>query len=181
MKNEVFALLRRKGIEFAEGLNDFEYIRIKQEYDIEFPNEMKEYYSIALPISKNFYNWRDFSVENISRIKRMMQRPFNGIYEMADEVYWCDDWGAEPDKLGRINIIRQKLEEAPKLVPIYLHRYMPMINKRILPVFSICDTDVICYGENFTSYLEIEFGDKQQSEIDFTKIEYVPFWSDLIL
>jgi hypothetical protein len=71
------------------------------------------------------------------------------------------------------------LKKAPQLIPVYLHRYIPIINKEPTPVFSIHDTDIAYYGENLESYLEIEFGNKKQSEINFEIIKGIPFWSDL--
>lgn len=180
MNTDILNMLKANGVEFDEGLSDLEIIKIKEEYDVEFPSELKMFYSIALPISKYFYNWRDFSPENVAKIKRALKRPFEDVYEMADELYWCEDWGIEPDENERIETIRLKLENAPKLIPIYSHRYMPMIDKENIPIISICDTDLIYYGENLSSYLEIEFGDKRQDDINFNKIERVPFWSDLI-
>ena len=180
MNIELLTLLKTKGIEFDKGLNQAEFSKIKEVYGIEFPSELKEFYSTILPISKNFYNWRDFSSENVNKIKGALKRPFDDIYEMAEEVYWCEDWGVEPDINERTSVVRQKLEKAPKLIPIFLHRYMPMLSKENVPVISVCNTDIIYYGENLVSYLEIEFGDRKQSDIEFNKIEHVPFWSDLL-
>jgi len=180
MNNELLKALEDNGVDFAEGLSQFEFLKIEQVFDIKFPKDLKDFYSIALPISKNFYNWRDFSSENIKIIKYALDRPYKDIYRMVDEVYWCDDWGVEPDEDKRSKIIRHKLKKAPKLIPIYSHRYIPMIDRSNLPIFSICNTDVIYYGENLESYLYIEFGNRKQSEIDFGKINQVPFWSDLI-
>ncbi|MDF2544706.1 MAG: hypothetical protein K0S47_4424 [Herbinix sp.] len=84
MKNEIVDMLKLKGIEFAEGLSEQEFIRIKQEYNIEFPKELKEFYTNVMPVSKGFYNWRDFKPENVQYIKGAIERPFNDIYEMAD-------------------------------------------------------------------------------------------------
>lgn len=180
MNKDILAMLQTEGIELAEGLSEQEFQKISQEYGIDFPVELKEFYSVALPISEDFYNWRDFSSDNVNSIKEAMKIPFDGIYEFADEVYWCDDWGEEPEEEDKISIIREKLKTAPKLIPIYSHRYMPMIDKANVPILSIYDTDIIYYGENIESYLEIEFGNKEQEDIDFDQIEHVPFWSDLL-
>lgn len=180
MNKDILAMLQTEGIELAEGLSEQEFQKINQEYGIEFPVELKEFYSNVLPISVGFYNWRDFSSDNINSIKKTMKIPFDDIYELANEVYWCDDWGEEPDEEDKVSIIREKLKTAPKLIPIYLHRYMPIIDKINIPILSIRDTDIIYYGENIESYLEIEFGNKNQEDIDFDQIEHVPFWSDLL-
>jgi hypothetical protein len=180
MYKEIVDMLKLKGVVFAEGLSEQEIIKIKQEYNIEFPKELREFYSTALPVSKGFYNWRDFKPSNVQYIKGVIDRPFNDIYELAEEVFWCDEWGDEPNESERANVVREMLKKAPGLIPIYLHRYIPTINLEPTPVFSIHDTDIIYYGENLESYFEIEFGDKIQSNINCKVINNVPFWSDLL-
>lgn len=46
------------------------------------------------------------------------------------------------------------------------------------PVFSICNSDVICYGENLEQYFDIELKYKNQSEINYSNIKRIEFWSD---
>lgn len=100
---------------------------------------------------------------------------------MAQEVYWCDDWGEEPEDEKVISEeVRERLKEAPKLLPIYTHRYMPMVLDENPPVISIHDLDIIYYGENLEDYLYVEFGNKTQNEIHFENISPIPFWSDIM-
>ena len=54
------------------------------------------------------------------------------------------------------------MSHAPKLIPIYTHRYMPMIDEKNNPIFSIHGVDVICYGTRIDEYFQIEFGEKKQ-------------------
>ncbi|WP_194191842.1 SMI1/KNR4 family protein [Clostridium chrysemydis] len=181
MYMELINKLKHKGIEFEIGLSNDEIKRIEEVFNIEFPKDLKELYKIALPISKGFYNWRNFNDENVTFINEVIKRPIKDIYELADGVYWCDEWGEEPNnELEKVEIIRSLLKKAPKLIPIYAHRYMPQVNRINTPIFSIHDTDIICYGENLTSYLEIEFGTEKQSDINYEKLTYIPFWSDLL-
>jgi hypothetical protein len=180
MYEEIVNMLKLYGVEFAEGLSEQEVIKIEQEYKIKFPKELQEFYATALPVSKGFYNWRDFKPTNVQYINDVLKRPFNDIHEMADEVYWCDEWGDEPNDSERADIVRAMLEKAPVLIPVYLHRYMPAINLEPTPIFSMHDTDIIYYGENLKSYFEIEFGNKEQNDISYNLIKCVPFWSDLL-
>lgn len=88
--------------------------------------------------------------------------------------------GAEPESIEKYKEeVRKRLKKAPKLIPVYAHRYMPMLDNDP-PILSIHDTDVIYYGENLENYLEIEFGDKDQRSINIKIIEPVQFWSDII-
>lgn len=178
MYKQLINKLESKGVEFEIGLSNDEIKRIEEVFNIEFPKELKELYKIALPISKGFYNWRNFDDKNVKFINEVIKRPIKDIYELADGVYWCDEWGEEPN--NESEKIRNLLKKAPKLIPIYAHRYMPQVNMKNIPIFSIHDTDIICYGENLSSYLKIEFGYKNQSDIDYEKLNYIPFWSDLL-
>ncbi|MCR5837526.1 MAG: hypothetical protein K6G88_13570 [Lachnospiraceae bacterium] len=134
-----------------------------------------------LPISKGFYNWRDQSDNNINYIKSSIARPISDIYELAADVYWNDSWGEEPcDSKTIEEVVRKKILSAPKLIPVFAHRYMPLIGGKQVPIFSIHGTDVICYGNNIEQYLKIEFGGMNQNEVDLSSIRSVPFWSELL-
>lgn len=181
MYNELIDMLKLKGVKFEKGLSEEEIIRIRQEYSIKFPEELRNFYMTAVPVSRGFYNWRNFDPKNIQYIKAAIYRPINNIYELANEVYWCDEWGNEPsDEHKRIEVIRELLKKAPKLIPIYAHRYMPEMNIKNTPIFSIHDTDMIYYGENLFSYFEIEFGEKKQIDIDYNITTYIPVWSNFL-
>lgn len=137
----------------------------------------------ALPVAEGFYNWKDFSEENILLIKEMMNRSFEDIDEEAEEMGWCwfDDWEEKTDEVKKMAMeVRKQLKNAPKLIPIYGHRYMPIVEGENIPIFSIYGIDLIYYGGNIEEYFEIEFGDKDQDTIDFENIRKIPFWSDIV-
>lgn len=181
MNENILCLLQNKGIELEKGLSCKEILKIENIYNLKFPLELKCLFQYALPTQKGFYNWKDFSEKNIKHIMEMINRPQKCLYEMTEEIYWCEDWGEEPkNKEKRIEIIRKKIRNAPKLVPVFAHRYIPICDISETPVLSIHGTDVIYYGKNLEDYFQIEFGDKKQHLIDFQKIAYIPFWSDIM-
>lgn len=181
MYEELIFNLEKKGVKFEKGLTSLEILNIEKIYDISFTEELKKLFSAVLPISNGFYNWRDTSNENIKKIKKKMKTPFNVLKEYIDEIYWCDEWGEEPNSSQERNLfLINKIRCAPKLIPIYSHRFIACYESKQNPVFSIHGTDVIYYGENLKSYLEIEFGIKEYSYIKMESIISVPFWSDLI-
>lgn len=181
MYKDCFNLLRMKGIEFEKGLTLDELKQIEMIYQIEFPGSLREFLMLALPVSKGFYNWRNIQDDNVRFIKKVINKPLSDIRNMAGEVYWCDDWGEEPDdeKIILEEVIA-RLKEAPKLVPIYAHRYIPIVLDENPPVISIHDIDIIYYGENLEDYFNIEFGKKTQDKIQFQNITPIPFWSDIM-
>ena len=181
MYDELIVYLKENGVMFEGGLSERDILNIEKEYEISFPKVWKQFYSIVLPISDGFYNWRDNSAENIMYIKEIIKTPFTELLQDIDDIYWCDEWGKEPiEKEERRRIVTEKMRCAPKLIPIYSHRYLASIEVKQNPVFSIAGTDVIYYGENLLSYFQIEFGLKKYDAMNCDNISYIPFWSDIL-
>lgn len=86
--------------------------------------------------------------------------PLDGIcFDIKHNGYWRSDWGEKPKGLeDAFGVARQKVAEAPLLIPIYSHRYIPdnpcMAGN---PIFSVYQTDIIYYGSDLKNYLENEF------------------------
>lgn len=181
MNKDCLKLLEMQKIKFEKGLTFEEMEKIEKIYEIKFPDSLREFLMLALPISKGFYNWRNTEENNIAFIKMSMKQPMVDIDKMAEEIYWCDNWGKEPkDKVWVVNEVKERLKKAPKLLPIYAHRYMPMVLVENPPIISVHGIDIIYYGNNLEDYIKIEFGGKSQNTIDFASIEPIPFWSDIM-
>lgn len=180
MYEDIINQLKQKGIEFARGLSDEELFWIEHEYEIAFPEELKNFYKEALPISKGFYNWRDKRNENIMNIKRVMNMPIQSIIENFEEIEWSDEWGEEPcDMYERKKSIEDMALMAPKLIPIYSHRYMAAIECKKPPIFSICGTDIIYVAKSLKDYFLNEFITKKFNVFMNNEVSYISFWSDL--
>lgn len=178
---ESIKLLKWQGVEFETGLTVEEIAKIEDIYKIKFPKSLKEFLMMALPISKGFFNWRNLDQDNVMFIKKIINRPTEDVDELAEEVYWCDDWGEEPEnEIDIALIVRERLKSAPKLIPVYGHRYIPMIPEDNPPIISIHDIDIIYYGQNLEDYFKVEFGGKEQGKIEFKNINPIPFWSEIM-
>ena len=175
-----FDILREKGVTLDEGLSLEELQFIESFYEIKFPQSLQSFLMLKVPISHGFYNWRDMNKDNVEYIKKIINFPYEEIFNRADEVYWNDNWGVEPDKDGYLYMVREKLRNAPKLVPVYSHRYMPITPEINPPVLSIHGVDVIFYGMDLEDYIDIEFGNKKQTSIQFDKLPFIDFWSDIM-
>lgn len=170
-----------KGIKVEKGLSPEELNEIEERYSVKFPNALRLFYISGLPVSKGFYNWRDASRENIEYIKNAIADPFEEFRENAEAVYWNDEWGEKPESSEEIGAyVLGKLSEAPRLIPIYSHRYVPMGVSDNPPVISVYGVDIIYYGEDLSDYLQIEFGLKKQEDINFSGIQKIPFWSEVM-
>ncbi|WP_165251684.1 SMI1/KNR4 family protein [Adlercreutzia sp. ZJ304] len=174
-------LLKRRGIELESGLAADEIVQIEKIYEIVFPKSLRDFLMAALPVSNGFYDWRNGEQKNIERIKDAISRPMRDIHDTPEEVYWCEDWGEEPadEEVFKREVI-ERLKTAPKLIPVYFHRYMPMVSDENPPIMSVCGGDIIYYGADIQDYFEVEFDGKDQGAIDFESICPVPFWTDLV-
>lgn len=171
--------LEKAGVVFDSGLTETEILAAEDFYNFNFPPDLKEFLMSALPVSKGWINWRDLEDR---KIKEMFDWVYEGIYfDIEHNVFWLDDWGAKPADLKEaFSIAKQRIDEAPKLIPICGHRYIPTSpNERNNPVFSVYQTDIIYYGSNLWNYFENEFYYYfQKPSYQITEpIKKIEFWS----
>jgi len=170
------------GVEFAHGLTESEFERIEQTYGFTFPPDLKEFLAFALPVSRGWPNWRNSPVADI---EEFLIWPYKGIcFDIEPNVFWLKEWGPKPDSLeDALALAKRAVEEAPTLIPIYGHRYIP--DRPSLsgnPVFSVYQTDIIYYGSDLENYLKNEFHYYLRTpryQLGF-QIREIEFWSRLL-
>ena len=166
--------MEETGVYFSPGLTNDTMEEIEEIYEIRFPDSLKAFYSIALPISvgdTEFPRWGDFSADNIASIRRRMSAPYQWLKRDMEKGFWLPTWDGKT--------IDELLENAPKLIPIYSHRYLPVVNHENPPVISTVGRDTICYGVSLEDYLLREFCGGGIAFEDM-KVPYIPFWSDIL-
>lgn len=167
---------------FTSGLLQNEIQQIEQEYDFRFSPDLREFLMFVLPISKGFINWRKSNREQILEILSWL---YEGIcLNIEYNAFWLEAWGQRLISLeDAFKISGKAVEDAPTLIPIYEHRYIPDNPvERGNPIFSVYQTDIIYYGSDLADYLENEFryyfGRKAYSLIG--DIKPIEFWSQLV-
>lgn len=168
--------MKKRGVRFSTGLTNDAVAEIEKNYEVRFPGSLKEFYKIALPISMDniefsiFPRWNNFSTDNINFIRQRMNIPYQWLRKDIEKGFSLSIWEEKT--------IDQLFENAPKLIPIFAHRYMPIIEGvDDPPIISTVGRDTIYYGHNLIEYLEIEFSGKT---INTNKFSYIPFWSEII-
>jgi len=180
----IIDILKNKGILFEEGLGETEFGEIEAKFNIIFPNDLKLLLHIALPVSDGFVNWRQ-GLESESEAKNInagLAWPLEGmIYDIKNNSFWFDQWGNKPeDADDQIKIATDYYLTYPKLIPIYLHRYIP--NKPVQagnPIFSVHQMDIIYYGFDLASFFAREFKFELPGYFEILtepKVE-IEFWS----
>jgi len=161
MDKDYLDILHRKlqmwSVSFAPGLTDEEVSQIEARYGFRFPPDLRAFLQYALPISSSWVNWRDDAEE---KIRSRLDWPAEGIcFDIQHNDFWMDTFGPKPADLEEaFRIARQAVANAPRLIPILSHRYLPdEPNLAGNPVFSVYQTDIIHYGYDLASYFANEF------------------------
>lgn len=199
----------QNGTRWTGGLSDSEIRAIEREFDLAFPLDYRLFLSTLgatdrpqvgarfadggriVPSERlGFYDWRRDKEE----IRRYLEWPIEGIcFDVENNELWLTDWDARPaSKEDRRARIRALIAEAPRLIPVYGHRYLLAHDGSAgNPVLSVYQSDIIVYGADLLSYLISGFSDlvnmdevshmqRALSCDEFQALSGVPFWGDLI-
>ena len=176
------AVLERAGVKFDSGLTPVEFEAAEARFGFTFPPDLRALLAFALPTGGSAPTWRD--LENPGLI-RTMSWPLEGMcFDIEHNVFWPSEWGERPVELAEAcEIARGHVARAPKLIPVFSHRYLPDRPATAgNPVFSVYQTDIIYYGSDLENYLHnafyYYFGTPDYSL--GTSIRDIEFWSWLV-
>lgn len=150
--------LIRQGVDFRPGLSDAEVVLAEQTFGLRFPPDLRSILQHALPVSDGFPDWR--SCVN-PELRERLAWPLEGLlFDVEYNAFWMEIWGSRPARLDdAFDLARLAVAEAPVLIPVYSHRYLP--TEPMLPgnpVLSVYQTDIIVYGNDLASSYHAEFG-----------------------
>ena len=153
------------------------------------------YSDMVLHESASFYNW--------STDRDSLNGAFNWLaegleFDIEHEGLWQPSWGSKPTTLERQRAqLRATIEKAPKLIPVYGHRYLlgePCAAGN--PVLSVYQSDVIVYAADLHDYFLVDFMDllglsfRQKRKVSrsrtgrindkYESYTAIPFWGELL-
>lgn len=179
---QIINLLKHKGVLFDNGLSDLEISEIQEKFEVSFPQDLKRFLQLQLPISDKFINWRQGIKDQqaAEKIWFMLNWTWEGmLFDIKENNFWVESWGNKPnDYESKVKIAKQHYDSYPKLIPIFSHRFIPSVpNEAGNPVFSVWGMDIIYYGYDLATYFAHEFYfklndsfnilDKPNREIEF--------------
>jgi hypothetical protein len=104
-------------------------------------------------------------------------------FDISNNAFWLDSWGPKPPALSdAYAVARAAVAQAPRLIPICGHRYLPDRPREAgNPVFSVYQTDIIYYGKDLFDYFCNEYRSFFGRREDFVvegDLRHIEFWSD---
>jgi hypothetical protein len=172
------------------GLTDEEFARIEQDYDIEFADDHRAFLGAGLPVreppqqGQTWENpWPDWRDGNAEELRAHINWPIDFLLSDIQRGHWRTEWGERPATADEaLRIARIKLIEAPKMVPIFAHRFLPAGRGTFgHPVLSMRGRDVICYGSNLFDYINQEFQEpRPDHEGEWPPRVTVAFWRNYL-
>ena len=188
LNKELFELLNSKSMYGAKspvfgrlGLMASELDSIEDQLGLNLPTDMR-FLLENLDDSENLnFSWKNFALE---KYENSIEWVVSGIeFDIENNGTWLNRWGDRPNDLSEAKgILREDFKSWPRLVPVFGHRFLvvdPCSPNN--PVFSIMQTDIICYGANLGAYLKNDFFEKSDDAKDWTPTKVVPIWNDFVV
>lgn len=162
----------QRGTKWGKPLSEDEIKKIEAKWKLKFPSDyhlflnrlhcpdrkMSGYWYVdesnekKADLSPTFWDWRN----DDAAIQRALDGVREGIlFDIEHNGLWLKKWGKKPrGKKNIVEVLDKLLKKAPKLIPVYGHRFL--LEKPIQkthPVLSIVQTDIIVMGNDLRSYL----------------------------
>ncbi|HEV3149881.1 MAG TPA: hypothetical protein VGY94_02960 [Acidobacteriaceae bacterium] len=173
---EMIALLESVGVKFESGLTDLEVEATEEKFNFRFPPDLRAFLQTALPTGEHLPNWRS---RDEAEIRQRLNWPLDGcLFDVEHCDFWLPEWGPKPQLLAdALKIATEMIAEAPKLIPIYSHRFIPEEpHEAGNPVFSVYQMDIVYYGFDLDDYLRHEFHLPERKDWP-AKVRPVRFWN----
>lgn len=169
-------------MEIAPGLTDAEFLEIERWFGFQFADDHRAFLAAGLPVwtpgmddnpDKKGWGWPNWRELGSATLQEQVDWPLttalDGIIQYGR---WPREFGSCPrDRDRRTARARRLLAEAPRMIPVYAHRYLPAgRGSSGHPVLSIHElTDIIVYGLDLADYIDQEFREQRVT---------APFWRD---
>ncbi|MEU3750778.1 MULTISPECIES: hypothetical protein [Streptomyces] len=146
------------GAEIGPGLGERELDAVEARFGFTFSADHRVFLAAGLPLgSSRWPDWRDGDPEDLAG---RLARPVEGVlFDVEHARFWHPSWPPRPAETSdALRLARSEMATAPRLVPVYGHRYLPgTAGAYGQPVLSVWQTDIIVYGNDLSDYLRYEF------------------------
>lgn len=131
---------------------------IQGRWSLRFPPDLLDLYRQRRSVIPGGFDWLDTPA---AYIQAMLDWPLEGLlFDLKENELWFDDWGERPTDMATAqDAVRAAVAEAPRLIPLFGHRYIPETPHAAgNPVLSVYQSDIIYYGMDLAQYVANETG-----------------------
>jgi hypothetical protein len=175
VRSTLFGYTGQRPEPWAPGYTQAELDAAQARYGLVFPPDLVALLRHRRPAQG--YDWRN----DDRAIREILGWPLEGLaFDVEEAGLWWPEWGERPSTPpARREVVASVLNHAPKLIPIFSHRFIPeQPHEAGNPVFSVYQSDVVYYGSDLADYFRREFGDPGQPLAHQPR--RIRFWSDLV-
>lgn len=162
--------------DWAPGYRWSDLHRAQERFELRFPPDLIELLLEKRPARG--YDWAG----SAEPIRTALAWPLEGLlFDVEHNDLWLSEWGGRPDHLAdRKATVEELVATAPKLIPLYSHRYLPEEpRERGNPVFSVHQADIIHYGYDLADYFAREFSARPAWPLT-REPRPIRFWSSFV-
>ncbi|HEY0105226.1 MAG TPA: hypothetical protein VGB91_04020 [Rhizomicrobium sp.] len=162
------------------GYTPTELDDIQAKWDLRFPPDLVVLYrERRRVVADEKYGSLDWTDTPDEKIRDALGWPLEGFLFDIRQGLWWPEWGDMPAGLDlRAEKLRAIFAEAPKLIPVCGHRYIPDTpHESGNPIFSVWQMDVIHYGANLDHYAGRENRVTLNADSEWPPLKPIPFWS----
>lgn len=162
-----------------KGISPNELDQIEEQLALKLPPDFRCLLENLHDPLEVFFPWNKFT---LAEYQESIEWIISGIeFDIEHNSCWLSRWGTRPEDLTEAKMVmREDFKGWPRLVPIKGHRYLavePCLAGN--PVFSIWQTDIICYGATLGEYLINEFVEQIPNPAAWTPKRDIPIWQNL--
>ncbi|KAG8384218.1 hypothetical protein BUALT_Bualt04G0095100 [Buddleja alternifolia] len=147
--------LQYSNIPVEAGLTEAEFSAVESSFNFTFPPDLRSILQEGLPVGPGFPNWRFSSKQQLHILTHL---PILGICKEVSRncQFWIESWGDRPDDFDRaVKVAEKFLQNAPILVPIYRHFYIPSTpSVSGNPVFYVRGGDVRLWSFDIAGFFQ---------------------------
>lgn len=141
--------------DWAAPLTTAEIDAAEQRHQLRLPPDLRTLLQHATPAGGLWPDWR-----SPAAVEASLAWPWEGMrFHVESGVFWLPRFGPRPESLSdALRIARTHYDAAPRLIPVYAHRYIPETPHRAgNPILSVHQTDIIPCGRDLGDWIEREF------------------------
>jgi hypothetical protein len=153
---------------------------VQAKWELRFPPDLVDLLREQRPLidAPQCFDWVTADAEHI---RERLAWPFESHWRSVEiNEFWWPEWGERPASVvDQREKLRGIFADAPKLIPLFGHRYIPdEPHESGNPVFSVFFSDIIHYGANLLDWRERE--NNPWEKRPWPPIREIRFWGQAV-